>query len=605
MYPKYFGLKEPSFSIAPDPHYLFLSEQHKEALAHLLYGAGESGGFVLLTGEVGTGKTTVCRAFLEQLPEGVDVALILNPVQSANELLTNICEEFRVELPQGKRSNKMLVDRLNQYLLDAHASGRRPLLIIDEAQNLLPQAMEQVRLLTNLETTKHKLLQIFLIGQPELRHLLERDRLRQLNQRITARYHLTPFSLAEAGDYIRHRVAVAGVDRPLFSARAIRLIYKYSGGIPRLINILCDRALLGTCVTRGSQVTPAIVAKAAREVRGDPIDAPPRRSPLRLAVVALLSFGLAAALGLWAHSRLKLDHGEILARIFPQSAPGPTQAPAPAVAPKPVAAPSDSPAAPDQADAQPAPEVQVEPVSAPTTETEPATPPNVAQPPGTTASLDETAFDATLDRLAMSEPEAMRVLLRHWGMDLKTIGAGDPCGHIRAFGLGCEEEQGRLSHVRFFNLPALLRVLDRNGQSRYLALGALDATSATLDLSSGTERLPAADLERIWTGDYRLVWQLPPGGISPIGAGSSGEDVRWLRNLLLKVPGLGVPPGNSPHFDEPLASALRAFQTSQGLVPDGIAGPRTLIALHHTVGTPDMPRLDGGTAPSLPPQGQP
>uniref|UniRef100_UPI0035935B4E ExeA family protein n=1 Tax=Thiocapsa sp. TaxID=2024551 RepID=UPI0035935B4E len=276
MYPKYFGLKEPSFSIAPDPHYLFLSEQHKEALAHLLYGAGESGGFVLLTGEVGTGKTTVCRAFLEQLPEGVEVALILNPAVTANELLLNLCDEFRIQVPEGERSVKALVDRLNAYLLDAHGKGRRPVLIIDEAQNLRPKVLEQIRLLTNLETSKHKLLQIFLIGQPELRRLLERDALRQINQRITARFHLRPFSPQETGDYIRHRVAVAGVDRPLFTAAAIRRIYRCSGGVPRVVNILCDRALLGACVTRSSQVTPAIVKRAAREVQGESLDALPR-----------------------------------------------------------------------------------------------------------------------------------------------------------------------------------------------------------------------------------------------------------------------------------------------------------------------------------------
>jgi general secretion pathway protein A len=313
VYPKYFGLKEPSFSIAPDPRYLFLSDQHREALAHLLYGANESGGFVLLTGEVGTGKTTVCRAFLEQLPASVDVALVLNPVQSPNELLTNICEEFRIALPHGKRSNKVLIDALNGFLLHAYANGRRPLLIIDEAQNLPRQALEQVRLLTNLETTKHKLLQIFLIGQPELRRLLETQALRQLDQRITARFHLTPLDLAETGDYIRHRLAVAGVDRPLFTARAIRRIHDYSGGIPRVINILCDRALLGACVTRGSQVDPGIVAKAAREVRGEALDGPPPRSPRRLVLIALASFLLATLIGLLAQTLLTPERRAVLA----------------------------------------------------------------------------------------------------------------------------------------------------------------------------------------------------------------------------------------------------------------------------------------------------
>ena len=210
MYPAYFGLSEAPFSITPDPHYLFLSKRHQEALAHLLYGAGENGGFLQLTGEVGTGKTTVCRAFLEQLPDRVDVALILNPALTVPELLHTICDEFGIPIPIGETSTKRMVDRLNQYLLHAHAQGRRPLLMIDEAQNLSAEVLEQIRLLTNLETPKHKLLQIFLVGQPELRELLERKGLRQVAQRITARYHLLPLNGKETRSYIQHRLAVAG-----------------------------------------------------------------------------------------------------------------------------------------------------------------------------------------------------------------------------------------------------------------------------------------------------------------------------------------------------------------------------------------------------------
>ena len=296
MYPKYFGLKEPSFSITPDPQYLFLSGQHREALAHLLYGAGDGGGFVLLSGEVGTGKTTVCRAFLEQLPEGVDVALVVNPAMTAAELLHAICDEFCVELPAGEPSVKVMLDQLNRFLLDAHARRRRPVVIIDEAQNLRPKVMEQVRLLTNLETSKQKLLQIFLIGQPELRTLLASPELRQLNQRVTARYHLTPLGARETAAYIEHRIAVAGVDRPLFTPKALKRVHRRTGGVPRLINLLCDRALLGAAVSRRLQVTPDIVDAAAREVidRTDP--ARPRRRGVLGAAAAVLA---ALALGVW------------------------------------------------------------------------------------------------------------------------------------------------------------------------------------------------------------------------------------------------------------------------------------------------------------------
>ena len=302
MYLDYFGLSEASFSITPDPQYLFLSEQHREALAHLLYGAGENGGFVLLTGEVGTGKTTICRAFLEQTPEPVDVALVLNPALTAVELMQAICHEFGVETPAHQDSAKVLVDHLNSFLLEAHARGRHPVLVIDEAQNLRPQVLEQVRLLTNLETPKHKLLQIFLIGQPELREILASRELRQLNQRITARFHLNPLSARETAAYVDHRVTVAGVQRPLFSAAALREVHRRSRGVPRLVNLICDRALLGAAVSRRLQVTPPIVRRAARELLGDrqpQRHLSRRQSPLAMAAALVLALGLGGWLGGW------------------------------------------------------------------------------------------------------------------------------------------------------------------------------------------------------------------------------------------------------------------------------------------------------------------
>ncbi|MBK5966892.1 peptidoglycan-binding protein [Thiocystis minor] len=609
MYPKYFGLKEPSFSIAPDPHYLFLSEQHREALAHLLYGAGESGGFVLLTGEVGTGKTTVCRAFLEQLPEGVDVALILNPAQTANELLLNLCEEFRIPVSEGKRSIKVLVDRLNQYLLEAHGQGRRPVLIIDEAQNLQPQVLEQIRLLTNLETTKHKLLQIFLIGQPELRRMLDSEQLRQLNQRITARFHLTPLNLRETGDYIRHRVAVAGVDRPLFTASAIRHIYRYSGGIPRLVNILCDRALLGTCVTRGSQVTPLIVAKAAHEVQGGAIEVA-RQPAVRPAFLAAAAFVLALGAGWWGGEWLDNVDGDpfgFVAKIFSRQA---DELP-PEPEPEPIALP-DAQAATAAAATK-----ESVPVAASLAPSEPTPPPELADAPAETPTPDEVlpliamtsfegdALDATLERLAMPEADAVSLLAQRWGLELDDLGSDEPCARLARVGLSCEQEQGTLGNLRYFDLPALLRVASPDGARRFVVLSALGESEATLDLATGRERVPVAGLERIWTGHYTLVWQPPPGGSTLIASGSWGEDVRWLRQLLSRVPGLEDLPGDSPRFDAALDAALRTFQTSRGLQPDGIAGPRTLIQLNQAVEMPGLPRLGGMSAVSAPGVGAP
>ncbi|HEY9150185.1 MAG TPA: AAA family ATPase, partial [Gammaproteobacteria bacterium] len=297
MYEKHFHLDERPFSIAPDPRFLFMSARHREALAHLLYGVGEGGGFVQLTGEVGTGKTTLCRALLEQLPDNVDVALILNPKVTALELIATLCDELRVPYPAGTDSIKTLTDALNRYLLQAHAAGRRTVLLIDEAQNLSPEVLEQVRLLTNLETQREKLLQVILIGQPELRDLLARDDLRQLAQRITARYHLEPMNRTETEAYVLHRLQVGGASGSLFGRGAFDALQRLSGGVPRLINVLADRALLGAYVENRAQVTTPVLRRAAREVL--PAPAPARPAPWGWALAASLVAGLALAAWWW------------------------------------------------------------------------------------------------------------------------------------------------------------------------------------------------------------------------------------------------------------------------------------------------------------------
>src|SRR5215470_10869439 len=269
MYLSFFGLNEKPFAITPDPRYLYLSERHAEALAHLLYGINEAGGFVQLTGEVGTGKTTTIRSLLAQTPKNAEVALILNPRMSPTEFLLTICEELGIGVPDfAEHSLKDLVDILNDYLLKAHAGGHRVVLVVDEAQNLAPAVLEQVRLLTNLETNTQKLLQIILIGQPELRELLARNELRQLAQRVTGRYHLNPLSREETIAYVRHRLRVAGSTTDIFAPHALAEVYRLSQGVPRVINVVCDRALLGAYSTDRHRVTSSLVRHAAEEVFG-------------------------------------------------------------------------------------------------------------------------------------------------------------------------------------------------------------------------------------------------------------------------------------------------------------------------------------------------
>ena len=283
MYNHYFHLKGAPFSIAPDPRYLFMSERHREALAHLLYGIGSGGGFVLLTGEIGAGKTTVCRCFIEQIPENCRLAYIFNPRLSVEELLLSVCDELRIDLPPAGTpiGLKGYVDAINRYLLASHAQGLNNVLVIDEAQNLSAEVLEQLRLLTNLETSERKLLQIILIGQPELRAMLARPELEQLAQRVIARYHLGPLLEAETGAYVAHRLAVAGAGGTPFPPALTPRIHALTHGVPRRINLLCDRALLGAYVENSPQVTRRILDKAAAEVFAGEPDAPRRlRMPL-------------------------------------------------------------------------------------------------------------------------------------------------------------------------------------------------------------------------------------------------------------------------------------------------------------------------------------
>ena len=274
MYARFFGLRQEPFSLAPDPRYLFMSKRHREALAHLLYGVGGSGGFVLLSGEIGAGKTTVCRCFLEQIPKRCNVAYVFNPKLTVTELLKTVCEEFRIPTPdesRGPATVKAYVDPLNDFLLKTHAVGQNNVLIIDEAQMLSIDVLEQLRLLTNLETSERKLLQIVLIGQPELRTMLEDPKLEQLAQRVIARFHLKALSETETQQYIKHRLSVAGLTRAMpFDRKALQRIHAIARGVPRRINLLADRAMLGAFAHGKQTIDSAIVERAAREVFGKP-----------------------------------------------------------------------------------------------------------------------------------------------------------------------------------------------------------------------------------------------------------------------------------------------------------------------------------------------
>ncbi len=546
MYNEYFGFQEPPFAIAPDPRYLYMSEAHREALAHLLYGVNSDGGFVLLTGEVGTGKTTVCRCLLEQLPEDVEIAFVINPKLTSAELLGTICDDLGIAYPQGNTSIKVFVDRINAYLLDAHGRGRKTVLIIDEAQNLSVDVLEQLRLLTNLETNQRKLLQIILLGQPELQQILEQPDLRQLAQRITARFHLGALSKQDVSTYIGHRLAVAGLSSPLFPAETIDRLYRLTGGVPRLINVLCDRALLGTYVQGKGWVDRKTLERAAREVCGDPEALRPRRAA-RWWVLASLAL-IAGGIALWtAHFR-----PELLNAALNVSTPASTLS-----------------------------------------DTEPASARPVADSTGIVAAVVPLQpLDWPADQpIETSKVEAYQALFHAWGIDYRPDEDGNACQHAEELGLRCLFKRGSLGSLRLLNRPAVLKLLNAPGEEFYATLMALGGDRATFAVGKGTRQVSLKELETRWLGEFALLWKVPAGHRDEIHPGERGPEVARLDGLLARINQRPPVLAANPALAGSLLAELKAFQYSRGLEPDGILGTQTLIHLNAAAGQ-DVPLLN-------------
>jgi len=448
MYLSYYGLHEPPFSITPDPRFVHLSERHRDALAHLLFGIdkGGGGGFVQLTGEVGTGKTTLSRLLLEQLPEDTRIALVLNPRQNAIELLETICEELHIDIAGRRGSTKALVDALNTYLLDAYAHGLRVVLLIDEAQNLPADALEQVRLLTNLETDTQKLLQILLLGQPELREMLARPELRQLAQRITARFHLTPLDARETGHYLRHRWRVAGGQKFPFDAKAVQRLHQRSGGIPRLLNVIAERALLAGYARDLTSIDSTLVDIAAAEVL--PSSTQAQRWPWLIATAGIAMIVMAG----WQWHRQSAETTPTL----------------PATA---------APATP--ARAAPAPRIDV---------------------------LDAAALTQLLGITGDTPVPAWQDLLAQWQLPVDSITV-DPAGPCTAASsdVHCVQGRARLDILLALDRPALLRLHAGGAKAWALLLGA-DARTARLRIGQRTFDLDRMLLQSHWNGEFAALW---------------------------------------------------------------------------------------------------
>ena len=539
MYTEYFGLRDRPFSIAPDPEYLYMSALHREALAHLIYGIRTDGGFVLLTGEVGTGKTTICRCLLEQVPADAEIAFVLNPKVSAVELLETICDELQIEYPPQTNSIKVLVDAINNFLLETHAKGRKTVLIIDEAQNLRTDVLEQIRLLTNLETNKQKLLQVIMIGQPELREMLMRRDLRQLNQRVTARYHLQPLNHAETTAYIEHRLMVAGVERPLFSRRALRRVFILSHGVPRLINLLCDRALLGAYATGQNSVSPGIVCTTAREILG---------TPTRHYALGGIT---------WSP---RLRHAFLLAGII--------SAAAVAVF---LALPPESGTR----------ETQTHPAATQATNTLTRETPTTAQTSKQSKHYSPNS-DNWFSRLALhsTRTAAEKQLFARWNKTYTETQA-DIDAAAGAAGLSVLSRRASLDELRALNRPAILTLEDEQGEKHHVILTGMDAANVILTCADQVARVPAPELAKYWRGEFTLLWQPPETYATPVYPGHDGAVVAWLDQQLAQLNHRAPALKSRLSLADDLLDELRMFQSAHGLTPDGILGPVTLIHLNN------------------------
>jgi general secretion pathway protein A len=593
VYQAHFQLNQEPFSIAPDPSFLYLSKAHKEALAHLMYGFSH-GGFVMITGEVGTGKTTLLRNLLTKPPTDLDVAFVLNPRLTVRELLETLCQELGVPYDrQNTQTVKQYIDALNKHLLRTHSNGRSTVVIIDEAQNLSPAVLEQVRLLTNLETDDKKLLRIILVGQPELLDLLARQELRQLAQRITARYHLGSLSREDTYAYVAHRLSRAGGNPNIFNSGALRRLHRLSKGIPRIINVIADRALLGAYVENKHTVSARMVNRAAKEVLGSRQTYPVWLSATLLCIAVA---GIA-----WAYLQDPQPSSETTS---PKTASADTTEDPPADA---IRAPAPPATEPVTSPALSAPQqlMTAEPNALrETIDTAEgvaiARSPDMQEPPrkspddGQVVVADDEPVSGLPSRPAQGtfaiRRQAYRAVFARWGAQYPSTSDLIPCDFAPSAGLLCLSQYGSWSNISETNLPVILELWDDQAAPYHAALTAMQGTELTLTVGENTMRIPQRDLRDIWYGAYVVLWETPPGYRGSIRRGDTHETVAWLRQQLSGVTEVALASNQPDYFDESLHDAVVDFQRTEGLIIDGVVGPATWIRLSTRLSLP-APRL--------------
>lgn len=522
MYYSFFGLRESAFSIAVNPRYLYMSDQHREALAHLLYGI-QNGGFVMLTGEVGTGKTTLVRSLLEQLPENTDLAIILNPMASAPELLASICDELRIPHPFSA-SLKQLTDALNHYLLNNHAQGRKTVLLIDEAQLLQIPVLEQIRLLTNLETNTDKLLQIMLIGQPELKDLLATPQLRQLSQRITARFHLHALTLDETHAYIAHRLQIAGLENNPnpFPQDIIKLIHQHSGGIPRLINVIAERLLLGAYAQQKKIIDKVIFNQAIQEVTGNHSAKPSKNAKaIKALFQGVVVVVLVLIIAYFNKSEVLLGKPETVQVVSASSS-------------------------------------------------------SVASVASSSSSSSLVVKDYVYYRMEKISAESL--LMSFSGESVFDINS--PCNIQLGQNHRCQKVQlTTWNQLKDLDRPGLLTLVDENKKAFYLLVTGLNANQLLVRNHQQETILNWNDIVADWNGEFTFAWNSPVGFDVDLQTGDQSPVVTWVAEQLAIIDKQSTAL-TELLFTENLKKRLQLFQLSRGIEATGLIDKPTLQQLN-------------------------
>ncbi len=615
MYGDYFNIDESAFSIAPNPKYLFLSAQHQEVLAHLLYGITRSGGFVLITGEIGTGKTTVCRSLFSEIPENTDIALIVNPKLEPVDLLASICDELHITYPDVPLGTKTYLNKLNERLIESHAQGRNTILIIDEAQNLSVDALETIRGLTNLETDEQKLLQIILIGQPELRDRLNTHAMEQLNQRITARFHLEALDRDEVAAYIKHRLTIGKADANIFSKSNIDYIYKLTGGVPRLINVLCDRSLLGAYVQKKKKISNDIIYNAASESLGKRKQqnkkTPARFSSVGLALIAVIIL-IAITVGIVFYDHFAVERQlaavennqqkQVSSEIEPVQPPQAEQ----------------TNQIPEQAiilDSQSLADVDSQVITqdmatqSDTTEQQAMAHNNIDVTDSLSVAVDEEASDdeanamdvdnnsdshesEIVSQAAMQltpKQQAYYELFNSWELEYVDHDV-DPCVYAVRHELYCFTSQnGDVALLERLNRPAILKNKLPNGDTSYLFIKKITRGEVIVLDSAGEYRVSWDDIGHSWQGEFSLLWK-PISEAEHIRPGQQGEFVKTIDEQLAIIFNRSPQWHVLESYDSKLVKEVKTFQTAQKISADGVIGPLTQIFMNNIVRS-DVPKL--------------